>query len=71
MKRPKWTPASVGCHWFRTDRQIAISTIAYAPVDVYPRAAYGVWVDRELVAEFPTLYAAKRFANDAFPVGAP
>ena len=63
-----WIQARVGCHWFRSDRQIAISTIAYSPVDHYPQAAYGVWVDRELVTEFPSLEAAQRFADDAFPI---
>lgn len=67
MKRT-WMPAAVGCHWFAADRQIAISTIRYAPVDHYHSTNYGLWVDCELVAEFATLKAAQRFADNAFPV---
>lgn len=70
MKRPQWTPASVGCHWFRTDRNIAISTMAWRLDNGAEHSAYGVWVDCELVTDFPTLGAAQRFADQSFPAKA-
>lgn len=55
MKRMKWTPASVGCHWY--SGAFTISTYVCGK-----ESGYTLTLNFEVLGIWPTLTAAKRAA---------